>query len=605
MRNPKRILTHAKRLYERKAKSLDSYAKESIQEYLVSLQAAILKGDHHEARHISKELEQATRRLMPKTTYDRARDFTTGIIFALFVAVLIRTMWFELYTIPTGSMRPTLKEQDFLVVSKTDYGINVPLKAAHFYFDPALVQRGSVIVFTAANIDMDDADTTYFYLFPGKKQLVKRLIGKPGDILYFYGGQIYGIDEEGQEIAHLNDVNAFEHIPFLRFDGKVSAVNNHNGLFSPVTYFQMNEPVAKLSVNPSGAIAGEMIAARGRAPLAHYSDLWGMKHFAMARILTRTQTSQIHPEASIPDDGLLYLELTHHPSLQGAALIRDEYNRSRPELATSTSLLPLTQKHLDAIAAHMTTCRFTVKNRIAYRAGWNPREYTASLPHLSGVPDGTYEILDGKVYELPFTWLPIFGGYSKAVAPDHPLYKNTPEKVALLYNLGIEFLNPYLPTSKTQRATPSRYAYFRNQDLYLLGAPIFKKDDPLLIDFNKRELQKKATTASYLPFVDSGPPSLDEIRKNGIRVPDKMYLALGDNHAMSADSRQFGFVPEDNLRGGVSFIFSPPGDRLGRVLQPSQPHFTFPNLAVWTAFILIAAISSWCYRRKLRAPLKF
>jgi len=111
----------------------------------------------------------------------------TGIVFALLVAVLIRTMWFELYTIPTGSMRPTLKEQDFLVVSKTDYGINVPLQAAHFYFDPTLVQRGSIIVFNGENMDIEDADTTYFYLFPGKKQFVKRLIGKPGDSLYFYG----------------------------------------------------------------------------------------------------------------------------------------------------------------------------------------------------------------------------------------------------------------------------------------------------------------------------------------------------------------------------------------------------------------------------------
>lgn len=594
LRKSKRTLRQMHKLYARKANTLDSYSKQALQEYLTLLQAAILKKDATEAKRISAELEQTSHRLMPKTSFDKARDFITGIAFALIVAVLIRTMWFELYTIPTGSMRPTLKEQDFLVVSKTDYGINVPLQASHFYFDPSLVQRGSIVVFNGENMDIEDVDTMYFYLFPGKKQFVKRLAGKPGDTLYFYGGQMYGIDASGEEID-LTAVNQIEHIPFIRFDGKVEAPNGPvNGVFSPVIFHQMNQPVAKLNSN----LSGEMIPQRGRSTPAHYSDLWGMKHFAMARLLTKAQVSQIHPKSDV-GPGVLYLELTHHPTLQGASLIRDEYNRSRPELAVSTSLIPLTQKHLDQIAAHMTTCRFIVKNGVAYRYGWNPHGYFSYLPRMPGVPDGTYEIQDGKVYKLPFTWLPIFGGYSYAVASDHPLYKRTPEQLYLLYNLGIELFNQYLPTSKAQRAFPSRYAYFKNQDLYLLGAPILKKDDPTLIEFVQRE------QASSTPFIDNGPPTLEEIRKNGIHIPDKMYLALGDNHAMSADSRQFGFVPEDNLKGGVSFLFSPPGERLGRAPQPSQPHLTIPNIAVWTGFVIAMIASSFYYRRKLRSPLKF
>ncbi len=84
-----------------------------------------------------------------------------------------------------------------------------------------------------------------------------------------------------------------------------------------------------------------------------------------------------------------------------------------------------------------------------------------------------------------------------------------------------------------------------------------------------------------------------------------MYLVLGDNHAMSADSRQFGFVPEENLKGGVSFLFSPPGQRWGKAPQPAQPHSTFPNLTIWAAFLLTAAATSLYYRRKLTMPMKF
>ena len=68
LRKSKRTLRHVHRLYARKAKTLDTYAKQSIQDYLTALQTAILKKDHYEAKRISDELEQASRRLMPKTS---------------------------------------------------------------------------------------------------------------------------------------------------------------------------------------------------------------------------------------------------------------------------------------------------------------------------------------------------------------------------------------------------------------------------------------------------------------------------------------------------------------------------------------------------------
>ena len=57
-----------------------------------------------------------------------------------------------------------------------------------------------------------------FILFPGKKQFIKRMIAKPGDTLYFYGGEIYGIDAKGRELKELRDpewMQKLEHIPFI------------------------------------------------------------------------------------------------------------------------------------------------------------------------------------------------------------------------------------------------------------------------------------------------------------------------------------------------------------------------------------------------------
>ncbi len=614
LRKSKRVLRQMHRLYLRKAKKLDAPTQEQLQSHLNSLHLAIQQKEPETAERIAQQLQKTAKSLMPRTVWDKTRDFIGAVLFALAVAIAIRQMWFEFYTIPTGSMRPTLKEEDYLVVSKTDYGINVPLKTAHFYFDPTLVQRGSIVVWTGENMDIPDSDTTYFYLFPGKKQFVKRLIGKPGDILYFYGGEIYGVNAQGKDLDMLRNPDWFkklEHIPFIRFDGKAETANTQvNGFYTPVVFNQMNIPVAKLSMNSIGVMSGEMLPQRNRPLLSNYSDLWGFKNYAMARLLTAEQVEKIYPGTLKElNSGILYLELQHHPSLQGAPIVRDEYNRLRPDLAVSSSLIPLQTKQIDEIANHLITCRFVVKDGAAYRLGWNPKELSAYLPRLRDVPDGTYEFQDGKAYRI------YWGGITKELPADHPLYDKNPERVQLLYNLGIEFLNQYNPVSKIQRAHPSRYAYFRNGDIYLLGAPIFKKDDPALILFLKKEYQKQSMSTSvnpYFPFDDSGPPldeegkiNVDFIRKYGLAVPEKTYLVLGDNHAMSADSRQFGFVPEDNLKGTVAFLFWPPGSRFGTPPQPSHHLFTLPNLVVVGGVILIAIGVSFYYRRKLAQPLKF
>lgn len=610
----KHILRHVYRLYQKKKHLLEPAQKEKLQSLLLSLQRAILQKEPTFANTLAHQADDLAGKWMPKTLWDRARDLVSGIAFALAIAVIIRSMWFEPYTIPTGSMRPTFKEGDFILASKTDYGLNVPLKASHFYFDPALVERGEVVILTSENMDVADSDTTYFYLFPGKKQFIKRLIGKPGDTLYFYGGQIYGINRLGRELTELRSpkwMQSLEHIPFIRFYGQAKTPSRPvQGAFTSTTFFQMNEPVAKLEANLLGVIKGEMIPQGSKPPLKNFSDLWGFKNYAMARLLTPEEAAERFPTQVPLPDAPLHLELTHHPAFEGATFVRDEYGRLRPGFHYSRSGIPLSQKKIELIASHMTTARFVVKDGVAHRYGVSIKNPSAFpyFPKLADVPDGTYEIQDGVAYEV------LFGGITKKLDPSHPLYRKDPERVYLLYNLGIEFETGYLPNAKLPNRDPSRYAYFRNHELHLLGAPIFKKDDPELILFIKQEYQKQSMSTSqhpYFPFDDAGPPlkggelDVEFIKKYGLTIPEKMYLVLGDNHAMSADSRQFGFVPEDNLRGGASLIFWPPGSRWGRPPQAPIHHLTIPNMTVWGLALLIA-LAVWIYRqKKMNRPLKF
>ena len=88
--------------------------------------------------------------------------------------------------------------------------------------------------------------------------------------------------------------------------------------------------------------SNKMLPRGNRPSLSHYSDLWGFKNFAMARLLTESEASLLHPDAfKNLEKGALYLELTHHPSIKEARIVRDEMNRLRPDLGVSVSLLPL------------------------------------------------------------------------------------------------------------------------------------------------------------------------------------------------------------------------------------------------------------------------
>jgi len=177
------VFRHVLKLYRRKKKTLTDDQKKETALVLNELQGHLLEKDKEEASKFAHKAETFLTLHLKKSPFEKVRDFCVGLVLALLVAVLIRTMWFELYEIPTGSMRPTLKEQDRLVVSKAVFGINIPLKRGHIYFDPKLVLRNGTVVFTGAGMDIHDVDTMYFYLFPGKKLFVKRMSGKPGDIL--------------------------------------------------------------------------------------------------------------------------------------------------------------------------------------------------------------------------------------------------------------------------------------------------------------------------------------------------------------------------------------------------------------------------------------
>jgi signal peptidase I len=104
------------------------------------------------------------------------------IVYAGLIAIGIRTVAFEPFNIPSGSMIPTLLVGDYLFVSKFSYGYSrysLPFSPNLFEgrIFARLPARGDVAVFKVPR----DNSTDY----------IKRIVGLPGDRVQMKAGQLY------------------------------------------------------------------------------------------------------------------------------------------------------------------------------------------------------------------------------------------------------------------------------------------------------------------------------------------------------------------------------------------------------------------------------
>lgn len=100
--------------------------------------------------------------------------------FPVFAVVLVlRSFVFEPFRIPTGSMKPTLIEGDFILVNKFSYGVRLPVLGTTI-IPVSEPKTGDVIVFRHSE-DMD---------------LIKRVVGVPGDHIRYSNKKLYINDLE-------------------------------------------------------------------------------------------------------------------------------------------------------------------------------------------------------------------------------------------------------------------------------------------------------------------------------------------------------------------------------------------------------------------------
>ncbi len=601
LRKCRHIMRQAYSWYQKKWKELSTRELDRFEAILKPLDEALLSKNREEASQQAHLAEEFCKKHFKKSFFEHARELVIALSIALALAIVVRQVWFEPMQIPTGSMRPTYQEKDALFVSKNSFGINVPLTAKHLYFDPDLVKRTGAIILLPDNLAIRDTTAWNFGFITYTKRFIKRLMGKPGDTLYFYGGRIYGIDADDNPLPELITVPEqlrIDHIPFLDFYGHYKENSNL------MTFRQMNLPVARIHLrgrhpeihNGTKWIKEDFQAAKKEHQIiTTYGDLWGINNFAMARLLTKKELkAQPQLKGLQVKEGLLYLELSHNPTLATP--------QQGTFINTFKTIIPLNQEHLDRIMDHMYTARFVMEDGKAHVYSAEGRTNSAP-PRFKGVEDGTYQIYFGQVEKVNWS------GLTSKVDETNPLYQRTPENVQKLFNLGLRFNKILAPSRDNTNHFPHRYAYFRDGDLYLLGGKVMDRDDPTLLAFVEKEQQRQASS-NYLGFLDSGAPikedgswDIERIKTFGLVVPKKHYLALGDNHAMSGDSRIMGFIPEDNLRGTPARIVWPTGSRWGIPELSPYSLFIGPRIFIWIIALVIGGGWYLWHRRKITQPI--
>lgn len=121
-----------------------------------------------------------------------AVEYAKSFFPVLAIVLVLRSFLVEPFQIPSGSMIPTLKVGDFILVNKFTYGIRLPVVRTKV-LDINQPERGEVMVFFPPH----KPDTYY----------IKRIVGLPGDEIKYINNQLF-INGERQDEELLEQIPA-------------------------------------------------------------------------------------------------------------------------------------------------------------------------------------------------------------------------------------------------------------------------------------------------------------------------------------------------------------------------------------------------------------
>ena len=134
-------------------------------------------------QQVKEEAEEAVAKILREPV---VVEYSISFFPVLLIVLMLRSFLAEPFQIPTGSMIPTLKIGDFIVVNKFAYGIRLPVLGTKIFpvDDP---KNGEVMVFIPPHED------EYF---------IKRVVGIPGDRVRYHDKKLtINGEEQPQEFV--------------------------------------------------------------------------------------------------------------------------------------------------------------------------------------------------------------------------------------------------------------------------------------------------------------------------------------------------------------------------------------------------------------------
>jgi len=136
-----------------------------------------------------------------------ARSFFPIIL----VVLVIRSFIAEPFRIPSGSMLPTLRIGDFILVNKFAYGVRLPVINTKI-IDVGEPQRGDVFVFR--------------YPKNPKVDYIKRVVGLPGDTVGYFNKTIYINGEEVAQSVQEKNIDLVGLVP-MNYELRMEKLGEH------------------------------------------------------------------------------------------------------------------------------------------------------------------------------------------------------------------------------------------------------------------------------------------------------------------------------------------------------------------------------------------
>lgn len=161
----------------------------------------------------------------------------------LLLVLLIRSFAVQPYRVPTGSLEPTVKPGDFILVTQYNYGLKIP------FWDHTIIKVG--------HPKMGQIALFQSPVNPTKLTLVKRVIGLPGDRISYINKVLYinGQEEKQTFVKNTNeildngnlipvkeyreDLNGISHLIII--NPKAPTVNFKNLIVPNGKYFMMGD----------------------------------------------------------------------------------------------------------------------------------------------------------------------------------------------------------------------------------------------------------------------------------------------------------------------------------------------------------------------------